>query len=115
MSESDYSDESTSDSDDYSDESASDSDSSNSAFNLNYTLAKISSERIDKLDLSYMNIGATGAIPLAEAFKVNSTITKVELQTNIIGDIGSSALAEALKVNPLFRNSLLLGKIEYCY
>ena len=41
----------------------------------------------------------TLATVLAEAFKLNSTITEVDLEDNIIGATGATALAEAFKVN----------------
>ena len=46
---------------------------------------------------------------MAEAFKVNSTITEVNLDDNNIGDTGATALAEALKGNSTFKY-LYLGK-----
>jgi len=40
-----------------------------------------------------------GATSLAEAFKLNSTITDVNLDDNKIQDEGGAVLIEALKVN----------------
>ncbi|KAL0238297.1 hypothetical protein GEMRC1_012770 [Eukaryota sp. GEM-RC1] len=45
------------------------------------------------------HIGNEGAIAVAEALKVNSTVTQIYLQCNSIGNEGIMALAEALKVN----------------
>ena len=44
-------------------------------------------------------IGAEGAKALADALKVNQTVTTLNLALNRIGDEGAKALAEALKVN----------------
>ncbi|KAL0228888.1 hypothetical protein GEMRC1_013508 [Eukaryota sp. GEM-RC1] len=44
-------------------------------------------------------IGPEGARALAEALKVNSTITHIKLEDNSIGPEGARALAEILKVN----------------
>ena len=51
------------------------------------------------LKLNDNGIGAQGATGLAEALKVNSTLTVLELNFNGIGDQGVTGLAEALKVN----------------
>ena len=45
-------------------------------------------------------IGAAGAVALAEALKTNQTLTWVDLFSNEIGNAGATALAEALKTNP---------------
>ena len=45
------------------------------------------------------NVRYRGAVVLAEALKVNSTITHVDLERFFIGDEGAIALAEALAVN----------------
>ncbi|KAL0238378.1 hypothetical protein GEMRC1_012851 [Eukaryota sp. GEM-RC1] len=45
------------------------------------------------------HIGNDGAIALADALKVNSTVTKINLECNSIGTEGAIALADALKVN----------------
>ena len=51
------------------------------------------------LNLRFNNIGDQGATGLAEALKVNSTLTVLSLDGNDIGDQGATGLAEALKVN----------------
>jgi len=50
-------------------------------------------------NLNKNNIGDSGATALAEAFKLNSTITEVDLRSNNIGATGATALAEAFKIN----------------
>ena len=52
-----------------------------------------------KLNLNENGIGAQGATGLAEALKVNSTLTMLILDRNGIGDQGATSLAEALKMN----------------
>ena len=44
-------------------------------------------------------VGDSGAAALAEAFKLNATLSTVRLDSNQIGDSGAVALAEASKVN----------------
>jgi hypothetical protein len=44
-------------------------------------------------------IGAEGALALAGALKINTSLTKLLLMDNGIGNDGASALADALKVN----------------
>ncbi|KJE90017.1 hypothetical protein CAOG_009423 [Capsaspora owczarzaki ATCC 30864] len=44
-------------------------------------------------------VGDAGALAIAEALKVNTTVTKIELCQNQIGEVGARALAETLKVN----------------
>ncbi|KJE90896.1 hypothetical protein CAOG_009498 [Capsaspora owczarzaki ATCC 30864] len=44
-------------------------------------------------------IGNDGAQAVAEALKVNTTLTHLELRENQIGDVGARAIAETLKVN----------------
>ena len=51
------------------------------------------------LDLSSNNIGDGGAIALAEALKVNASLTVLYLMSNGISPAGASALAEMLKLN----------------
>ena len=51
------------------------------------------------LKLNDNGIGAQGASGLAEALKVNSTLTVLKLNDNYIGAQGATGLAEALKVN----------------
>ncbi|KAL0237827.1 hypothetical protein GEMRC1_012301 [Eukaryota sp. GEM-RC1] len=60
------------------------------------------------------HVGSEGAIALADALKVNSTVTQIKLQRNSIGTEGAIALADALKVNStvvricLKRNSICI-------
>ncbi|KAL0237968.1 hypothetical protein GEMRC1_012442 [Eukaryota sp. GEM-RC1] len=61
-------------------------------------------------------IGTEGAIALADALKVNSTVTAIILGENSIGAESAIALAEALKVNStvteiVFRVTLLVLKV----
>ncbi|KJE92764.1 TKL/IRAK protein kinase [Capsaspora owczarzaki ATCC 30864] len=51
------------------------------------------------LVLSENQIGDAGAQSIAEALKVNTTLTELRLEFNQIGDAGAQAIAEALKVN----------------
>jgi hypothetical protein len=44
-------------------------------------------------------IGAEGASALADALKVNTSVTRIFLHSNAISDKGASALADALKAN----------------
>jgi Ran GTPase-activating protein (RanGAP) involved in mRNA processing and transport len=44
-------------------------------------------------------LGIDGAKALADALKVNSTITSINLSFNYVGDDGVKALGDALKVN----------------
>ena len=80
---------------------------------LSYTLAMTSPETSQfttfvtnplnytetKLNLLSHNLGDTGIISLAKAFKLNNTITHVFLGLNKITDTGVIELAEAFKVN----------------
>ncbi|KAL0240793.1 hypothetical protein GEMRC1_006029 [Eukaryota sp. GEM-RC1] len=45
------------------------------------------------------SIGSEGAIAIADALKVNSTVTDVHLEDNSIGNEGAIAIADALKIN----------------
>ena len=54
---------------------------------------------LTKLALTNNNIDAAGAASLAEATKVNTTLTKLLLSHNNIGDAGAASLAKAMKVN----------------
>ena len=62
--------------------------------------------------LQHNNIGAEGAKYVAEALKVNTSLTKIDLRWNNIGDEGAKYVAEALKVNTsltkinLFHNNI---------
>ncbi|KJE94948.1 hypothetical protein CAOG_08896 [Capsaspora owczarzaki ATCC 30864] len=51
------------------------------------------------LNLDENQIGDNEARAIAEALKVNKTLTELHLYTNRIGDAGAKAIAEALKVN----------------
>jgi Ran GTPase-activating protein (RanGAP) involved in mRNA processing and transport len=54
---------------------------------------------ITSIDLHRNNVGVDGAKALADALKVNSTITSINLTYNNVDVDGSKALADALKVN----------------
>ena len=54
---------------------------------------------LTEIDLNLNNIGAEGAKYVAEALKVNTSLTKIYLSSNNIGDEGAKYVAEALKVN----------------
>jgi hypothetical protein len=54
---------------------------------------------ITSVYLTGNNIGDTGAVALAEAFKMNTTISVVGLSGNNIGDTGAATLGEAFKMN----------------
>ncbi|KJE95232.1 hypothetical protein CAOG_009893 [Capsaspora owczarzaki ATCC 30864] len=49
--------------------------------------------------VSWEKVGDAEALAIAEALKVNTTVTRVELWQNQIGVAGASAIAETLKVN----------------
>ncbi|KAL0244800.1 hypothetical protein GEMRC1_008882 [Eukaryota sp. GEM-RC1] len=51
------------------------------------------------IDLSNNSIGPEGAIAIAEALKVNSSVSGINLNNNSIGSEGAIAIAGALKVN----------------
>ena len=51
------------------------------------------------LDISCNEIGAEGGVAIAEALAVNSSLTSLDLQANNIGAKGGVAIAEALKAN----------------
>ena len=55
-------------------------------------------------NLNWNQIGDNGAIVLADALKVNPSITSINLKHNSIGNDGAAAIAEALKVNPSITN-----------
>jgi hypothetical protein len=54
---------------------------------------------ITSIDLSYNNVGDDGAKALADVLKVNSTTTSIDLSYNNVDVAGAKALADALKVN----------------
>ncbi|KJE97840.1 interleukin-1 receptor-associated kinase 4 [Capsaspora owczarzaki ATCC 30864] len=49
-------------------------------------------------------IGDAGARAIAEALKVNKTVTLLSLSENQIGDVGAQAIAEVLKVNTMLKD-----------
>ncbi|KAL0245000.1 hypothetical protein GEMRC1_009080 [Eukaryota sp. GEM-RC1] len=51
------------------------------------------------IDLRNNSIGPEGAIAIAEALKVNSSVSRIYLHNNSIGPEGAIAIAEALKLN----------------
>ncbi|KJE97751.1 hypothetical protein, variant [Capsaspora owczarzaki ATCC 30864] len=54
---------------------------------------------LTSLNLGWNQIGSDGAQEIAEALKVNTTLTKLYLESNEIANAGALAIAEALKVN----------------
>ena len=54
---------------------------------------------LTRLELTDDNIGGAGAASFAEAIKVNTTLTQLDLSNDNIGDAGIASLAEAMKVN----------------
>jgi Leucine Rich repeat len=54
---------------------------------------------LTKLNVSSNSIGDAGAAVFAEALKVNKSLAVLCLYNNSIGDAGAAAIAEALKVN----------------
>ena len=65
------------------------------------------------LDISYNEVGALGGVAIAEALMVNSSLTEVNLRGNDIGTQGAVAIAEALKVNGTL-TSLDLRSTQIC-
>ncbi len=61
------------------------------------------------INLSYDTIGDEGAKYVAEALKVNTSLTKIDLADNNIGDEGAKDVAEALKVNTSLTKIYLAG------
>ena len=59
------------------------------------------------LDLSHNGISVAGATCIAEAIKVNKTITNYYLPCNGISDVGATCIAEAIKVNKTLTNLYL--------
>ena len=59
---------------------------------------KVNSSVTD-IDLTGNNIGADGTKALADALKVNASVIEIDLAVNNIGTDGAKALADALKVN----------------
>ena len=54
---------------------------------------------LTSINLSTNNIGAEGAKTIGEALKVNTSLTEIYLADNKIGAEGAKAIGEALKVN----------------
>ena len=50
-----------------------------------------------QLSLWNNNIGDAGAVSLAEAMKINTTMTQLHLRSDNIGVAGAASLAEAVK------------------
>ena len=48
-------------------------------------------------------IGDKGAVAIADALKINSSVTEIDLHYNQVGDKGAVALIGALKQNPYIR------------
>ncbi|XP_011269977.1 hypothetical protein CAOG_08406 [Capsaspora owczarzaki ATCC 30864] len=61
------------------------------------------------LFLQVNQIGDAGAQAIAEALKENKTLAQLDLHMNQIGDVGAHAIAEALKVNTTLIQLLLDG------
>jgi hypothetical protein len=66
---------------------------------LSETIASL--HETSSVELSNANIDAEGAAVLANALKVNTSVTTINLWNNAIGAEGAAALADALKVNML--------------
>ena len=49
--------------------------------------------------LSKNNIGSDGAKMIADALKINQTLTLLDINENNIGDDGAKQIADALKIN----------------
>ena len=64
-------------------------------------LARVSGSflKLQSLDLDSRLTSGAGVVLIAEALRINSTLTELHLCDNGIGDQGVTALAEALKVN----------------
>ena len=62
-----------------------------------------------QLDLSWNEIGAEGAKPLADALRVNGSLTKMSLAWNNLGVEGTKAICEALEQNKTLKELDLSG------
>ena len=49
--------------------------------------------------LNTCDISAKGATSIAEAIRINVTVTKLDLNSNQISDAGATAMADALRGN----------------
>ena len=72
--------------------------------NLEAALKGVFNRVLTTLHLNHNQIGAEGAITIAEALKVNAVLTTLFLFSNEIGDEGAKAIAQALKVNAVLKN-----------
>jgi Ran GTPase-activating protein (RanGAP) involved in mRNA processing and transport len=54
---------------------------------------------MQSVDLQYSSIDDDGAIAVADALKMNTSVTKINLSWNKFSDEGATALAGALRVN----------------
>ena len=70
-----------------------------SSFHLKMARVSGSCLKLQNLDLSERFVSEGDVVLVAEALKVNSTLTKLCLSDNGIGDQGATGLTEALKVN----------------
>jgi hypothetical protein len=61
-------------------------------------------KHIQSIDLSDNDIGSSGATSLAEAIKLNCSLTELNLANNNISDIGATAILDALKTNANLTN-----------
>lgn len=61
--------------------------------------ASAGSNVLTYLDLAQNGIGDKGAVALAEALKLNTTILKLDLSGNAIDVDGAAALADAIALN----------------
>ena len=59
-------------------------------------MKELRAESLTELDMKKKQIGAHGAIVLAELLKVSSPLTNLNLQSNKIGNKGTKALAVVL-------------------
>ena len=66
---------------------------------------------LTNLDLSVNDVGDAGATCIAEAIKVNKTLTNLDLQSNVISAAGATCIAEAIKVNKTLTNLDLLSNV----
>ena len=59
---------------------------------------------LDVFSLGWNNLGAEGGAAIAEALKINKTITSINLSKTRVGAEGGAAIAEALKINTTITN-----------
>jgi len=65
--------------------------------NLEAALKGVFNRVMTTLHLARNQIGAEGAIAIAEALKVNAVLTKLYLWNNDLGDAGKKAVRDAVK------------------